>query len=94
MTEKQILNTRMRGQGIPHYMVGGVLRYFNEHIKPGDFLTALLENDFMGACGRADDDNLAALAAWAAFLYNEAPVGSYGSPENVKAWLAKREEVS
>ena len=91
MTEQQILNFRMRGQGIPHYMVGGVLRYFNDHIEPGDFLVALLENNFMEACGMADENNLPALAAWAGLLYNLAPRGSYGSPEKVKAWLAMRD---
>ena len=44
----------------------------------------------MEACGRADEKNLAALQVWAAFLYNEAPRGSYGSPEKVKAWLEKQ----
>ena len=78
----------MHGLCIPEHMIDAVLRYFNDHIEPGDFLCALLANDFMQACGRADDQNIAALPAWAALLYNLAPSGSYGSPEKVKAWLA------
>ena len=91
MTRQQIINIRMRGQRIPEYMFDAVLNYFNYHIKPGDFLTALLKNDLMEACVRADPENLEALPAWAALLYNEAPVRAYGSPEKVKAWLAKEQ---
>ena len=90
MTELHIRNIHMNGVGIPEHMIGAVLRYFNEHAKPGDFLCALLANDFMGACGLADEKNLAALPVWASLLYNEAPLGSYGSPEKVKAWLEHR----
>ena len=60
MTEHQIRGFRYRGLGIPEHMIGGTLRYFNDHIEPGDFLCAVLINDFMEACGRADEKNLAA----------------------------------
>ena len=91
MTIEQILNIHMRGVHIPHHMVEGTLRYFNDHIKPGDFLTAVLENNFMMACSCADSENIMALPAWGALLYNLAPRGTYGSPENVAKWLALRD---
>ena len=90
MTEEQIRSISMGGERIPEHMIGGVLRYFNDHVEPGDFLCAMLANNFMEACVRADDKNLAALPAWAALLYNEAPTDSYGSPEKVKAWLSNQ----
>ena len=49
MTEQQIRDFRYRGLRIPEHMIGAVLRYFNDHALPGDFLYAMLENDFLGA---------------------------------------------
>ena len=59
-------------------------------IAPGDFLTGVLENDLMKACSNADSENLANIPAYAAYLYNHAPIGSYGSPELVKAYMARK----
>ena len=92
MTEQQIRNISIHGMRIPEHMIGATLRYFNDHVEPGSFLQAVLEDDFMGAWRCADDKNTAAMGAWAALLYEEAPLGSYGSPENVKAWLAMRQD--
>ena len=72
---------------IPAQMRGGIQRYIEEGKRPGHFLVALFSNDLMEAVAHADDHNLAALHDWMLFLYNEAPPGSYGSPENFKNWL-------
>ena len=72
---------------IPEHMVDGLVRYIVRGVPGGHFLTAVLSNDFMEACGRADADNLDALRAWAAVLYNAAPRGCYGSAEAVSAWI-------
>lgn len=77
---------------VPKHMRGGLERYVEHHIKPGRFLRAVLENDFVLAAGRADDTNQRYLMAWADTLYNEIPRGCWGSPEKVKAWLDKRED--
>ena len=74
---------------IPQHMVDGMVRYLVKGIPPGSFLTAVLCNDFMGAMGRADDVNQHALPMYARFLMNGAPIGAYGSPENVKDWIAE-----
>ena len=89
MTEQQVIDFQFRGQYIPAHMVGAVLDYFNNHLPPGDFLRSLLENDLLGAYRNADDKNFFAMPVWVAFLYNEAPIGSYGSPENVNAWITQ-----
>ena len=96
MTEQDVRDARYRGSRyrgvqIPEHMIGAALSYFNEHQPPGDFLRAVLENDLMEAYRQADDENVVAMHAWVVFLYNEAPIGSYGSPENVKVWLASRQ---
>ena len=88
MTKQGIRSFRSGGgQGVPEHMINAVLGYFNDHRRPADFLQALLKNDLMEACARADDTNVAALAVWASFLYNEAPSWSFGSPEKVERWL-------
>ena len=92
MTEQTINNFTFRGQHIPEHMIDGVLEYFNNHAPPGGFLGAILENKFMEACVCADEKNLEALSAWAAFLYNEAPTHAYGTPEKVAAWLEAGEK--
>lgn len=73
---------------IPAHMWGGVERYLLHGIPPGGFLTAVLSNDLMGAFGKADDENTAAMRNWAMFIYNYMPNGCHGSPEKVRAWLA------
>lgn len=74
---------------VPPHMWGGVERYFLQGLMPGDFLTALLSNDLMGAFSRADDLNANNMRRWAMFLYNYAPGGSYGSPDHVARWVAR-----
>lgn len=68
-------------------MTAGLKRYIERGIKPGDFLFAVLLNDFVGAVSHADEDNAAALKAWASFVYFELPRGSWGSAANVRDWI-------
>lgn len=72
---------------VPDHMWGGVSRYFLQGIPGGSFMTALLSNNLMEAFACADDENAANMRRWCQFLYNHAPVGSYGSPERVGNWL-------
>lgn len=72
------------------YMADGMKRYLENGIPPGSFMRALLCNDLMDACQRADDSNRAAIFEWASWLYNHAPSGSYGSREAYTEWLDQR----
>ena len=72
---------------IPSHMHGGLIRYFEDGIEPGGFLCALLDNDLMGAAGKADSMNLRSFHAYAMWLYNHAPHGSYGYTGAVRDWL-------
>ena len=74
---------------IPARMMGGLERWIKHGKLPGDFLCAVLRNDLMVACQIADDENLANLPAYAAYLYNEAPSQCHGSLEKVRAWSKK-----
>jgi len=52
------------------------------------FLTAVLSNDLIGAIGRSDPVNRAALPDYVAWLKSYAPGLAYGSRERVEAWIA------
>jgi len=75
---------------IPDYMMPGLLRYIEYGVMPGHFLTAVLENDLKEAVSQADENNMKNLPAYMGYLYNEAPIGCYGSPEIVSAWVKKK----
>jgi hypothetical protein len=70
----------------PGNTAGGAKRWIENRIKPGDFLTAVIENNLAEALGRADEDNRAAIFKIVSWWYNEAPSPCWGSPEKVKAW--------
>jgi hypothetical protein len=81
------------GHFIPEHMVEGLDLYINRGIEPGSFLMAVLCNDLMEACARADHVNIHALPAYCGYLYNEAPPQCFGSYAKVAAWIeAKRAE--
>jgi len=77
----------MRRYGIPESAQDGLLRYFVGRIQPGHFLMAVLSNDLAEACGRGDEENVAALRAYVMFLVNAAPGHAWGSRALVEEWL-------
>ena len=78
---------------IPAHMMGGLSRYVEHGIAPGDFLCAVITNDLFAAVQHADHENAANLPAYAAWFYNEAPSACYGCREAMDRWIeAKREE--
>jgi hypothetical protein len=79
-----------RGFYIPPRMMDGLQRYIENHVAPGDFLTAILKNNLRDAVAYADDENLENLPAYVGFLYNECPAGCWGSEQLFKDWLANK----
>ena len=74
---------------LPKHMREGAQLYVEHGKLSGSFLTAILENDFVGAASNADDINLMFLHEWALWLYNDAPVFAWGSKEKVAAWIER-----
>ncbi len=68
---------------IPQHMHEGLVRYMaiGHRSNNGHFLRAVMNNDLMGAFGRADSANAVSMGDWATFLYNFAPRGCYGHPD-------------
>ena len=76
---------------LPERMRGGITRFRDNGVVPGTFLQAVLENDLVGAVGKADDENVTLLWHYANMLYNAFPargLGCWGSPEAVQDWAA------
>lgn len=87
------LREKATAYGISDYMIGGIERYVFDGVKPGDFLYAVLCNDFFEAIWRADTNNLAAIADWARFLHDCLPRICWGSAEAVEEWMAARKQA-
>ena len=75
---------------IPQRTLNSLNRYVEHRIMPGGFLTAVLCNDLVGAVGRADSENLAALPEIVRHVYNELPSTCWGNKEAVWSWLENR----
>ena len=54
--------------------------------RPGDFLWALINNDFITICGKADHINQTRLMDLANFMYNQAPCLCWHFKKNIEAW--------
>jgi hypothetical protein len=86
----QTLQTfKHNNETIPEYMHGGIVRYIENKLQPGDFLTGILTNDLYKAVAHADDTNKYLLFVYVVFFYNYAPSECWGNIEKVKKWLNK-----
>lgn len=85
LSEKAIVG--LASSGIPSHMRGGILRFFNDRIPPGHFLSAVINNDLREAVSRADDTNKHCLPNYIEWLYSHAPAGSWGHGDAVRDWL-------
>lgn len=75
------------------YMADGLAMYLEVGIAPGSFMTAVLCNDLKGAVARADDTNRRFIYEWVYWLYNYAPTGSWGGPDEFQNWQHRRAEA-
>jgi hypothetical protein len=85
------VNSRIRARcaqyGLSDY-AGGVVRYVEQGLQPGGFLTAVLEDSLKEAAMQADDVNQTKLFEWACVMYNDVPMDARGSKEKVAKWIA------
>lgn len=64
--------------------------YVLYHHEPGDFLTAVLDNNLTEAFARADEDNAVHMRGHASFVYNVIPQG-LRYRINREVWLSQYE---
>jgi hypothetical protein len=78
---------------LPDHLRAGMRRYVECGIETGSFLRAVLENDLEQVISRAapglDQTDLYAIALFVRGL----PAEAWGSPEKVRAWIAKGREA-
>ena len=75
---------------IPQHMHEGVRAYVDHGQRPGSFLWSILCNDLVHAAAHADVQNRQCLFDWACLLYHDLPIASWGSAEQVEAWIAHK----
>lgn len=80
----------LRNSQIPEHMHGAIVRYIVHGINPGDFLTALINNDLKEACACADDINRHHIFDYVKWFYNHAPSVCWGYDNAAAAWSADR----
>jgi hypothetical protein len=77
----------------PPHFIQSLELYVNAGLKPGHFLTAVLENNLQEAVGHAHDNTvLVALPEIVGVVYNELTDRAWGDKEKVAAWLAGASE--
>ncbi len=77
---------------IPEGIMEEIRLYVEDGVKPGSFLSAIIQNDLSDACGRADDKNLHNLPAFVAYFWGETPACCWGSSEHMERWMKKKKE--
>lgn len=72
---------------IPPAILEGLTRYAEEGVPTGEFLQAVIANDFLMAVGRADIMSMRGLPAIACYVYQELPSRCHGSRAVYRAWI-------
>lgn len=75
---------------VPTHLHDGLVLYLLNHVRPGSFLRAVLENDLRNAFGRADAVSARMMPEIMRFLYEFASIGAWGTEDIVTAWLAEK----
>jgi len=71
---------------LPEHMRHGAKLYIEHGIRPGGFLTAVLENNLVLAFQLADGINQGCMKDWAVWLTWDIPSLAWGSAEMVDIW--------
>jgi len=93
MTLTEESKQAMSDCGIPSYMHGAIIRYYENRIEPGSFMSYVINNDLKGALGHADDTNRHCMLNYMKWFFNHAPAGTWGYPKAVSDWINGDKEV-
>ena len=86
MADRGALEASLEHHGVPKHLRQGLIDYVIHGQRPGGFLLACLENNFVDAVCRAIDLHVYEIVAVAKWIFNEAPSRCWGSPGIVKTW--------
>lgn len=87
-TEDQIkwLAKSLADSMVPAHLRDGLLMFISHGVLPGDFLTAVLQNNLLRAFEKADPESEAGLRHIVLWLFNSAPYQCWLNPAAVQAW--------
>lgn len=74
---------------LPEHIQGGMKRYIERGIIPGDFLQAVIKNNLKESFFCADDVNAKRMRDIILFMHNEAPSQCWGDKAKLQAWARK-----
>lgn len=77
---------------LPERLRGGVQRYIEKGIIPGDFLIAIIQNNLTETFARADDDMIKVIQEIVSWFYWEPPAGCWGSITKMNKWAKERHQ--
>ena len=80
----------IRYEDLPEGLQDGMRRYIEHGIRPGNFLTAVLENNLCQAFWHADLGNLPELRRIVNWCCEELPCVTWGSEKRVDEWIASQ----
>lgn len=75
---------------VPEYTLESLVAYARTGRPTGGFLAAYLSGDLFRALNAADGSNWSAFTEIGRFIWNELPMGCWGSPEQVSDWIGHR----
>ena len=78
------------GMEVPDEIIESIQRYVEHGIPTGGFLEAVICNNLREAVGRADHKNILILPAIVSYLYNECPMGCWGTADSFKEWISRK----
>ena len=78
--------------GIPDYMHSWIIRFYENGVPPGEFLTAVIDNDLRAACASADDTNRHLLFNYMMWFHNHAPAGTWGYQRATDTYIKRFHE--
>ena len=73
--------------GLPANLRESMRLYVEQHVRPGDCLTAIMSNDLMGAVLRMPANTLRDLPEIVRWIHWHAPHDCHGSREKVREWI-------
>ena len=87
-TTLQLLKEFKAGEfDIPEHLHQEIDNYINNHVRPGNFLSAIIFNELRNSVELADFENIGQFLAYLGFFKNHAPKECWGSREAFTNWL-------
>lgn len=71
---------------LPLRLEGGMKRYLEYGIRPGDFLCSIIDNDLKETVYRADVDMIKVIPRIVHWFRDQVPLEAWGSEEKRLAW--------